>query len=805
METIEIRTPPAFCQYADGGCDQSFERVPSSRAVFLYPSDPPQIAATIEATVERFRITHETFAWHSWKDFQTVGQIIFCSICKHSRFCDAAVVDVTTLNFNLMFEIGFALGLELPVIPIRDTTFIRDRIEFDQLGLLDTIGYLDFQNSTDLAAALLQRLPSDVIPAPPGEPSRAAPLYVLKAPIKTEGEVRLISTIKKSSLNFKAWDPIETPRLSLQDARRSVANSYAVIGHLLSPDRIGARVHNARCAMIAGVGMATGKGVLLLQEGYVPQPIDYRQIVKSYKTPDEIQRRVEPLILQVIRELQGSSVTAVRPPERLLVRLNLGDVAAENEITELRSYFVRTGQFNEAKRGHGRLVVGRKGAGKTAIFFALRDAFAKSRSHLVLDLKPEGHQFTKLREAVLSKLTPGLQEHTLTAFWTYILLCEIAQKVSDSDYSWAHRDPERQVKFDSLIAEYRKHGPADAGDMSERLLRQVDRLTERFGSVGEIGSGGELTEALFRGEIRALHDAVTPYLESKKEVWILVDNLDKGWPTRGATNADILILRSLLDSTRKLQREFTQRGVELRSLVFLRNDIYEHLVRETSDKGKDTAISLDWDDPEVFKEIVRQRISSAAELQGSFDDVWGAVFEMYVGTRSSFYYILDRTLMRPRDLLIFLHRAIEVATNRGHDRVTQEDIKQAEQSFSEDMLLSLTFELRDINQDFADVFYGFLECPMNLSESEVIQILEGTGLLPHEARSVVELLVWFGFLGVKRNDTEEAEFSYQVRYNLAKLMAPIERGKARFIVHPAFWSALSCTGTPGQLGLPALG
>jgi hypothetical protein len=36
---------------------------------------------------------------------------IFCQICKAQRFTRVAVVDVTTMNFNLLFEIGFALGL----------------------------------------------------------------------------------------------------------------------------------------------------------------------------------------------------------------------------------------------------------------------------------------------------------------------------------------------------------------------------------------------------------------------------------------------------------------------------------------------------------------------------------------------------------------------------------------------------------------------------------------------------------------------------------------------------------------------
>ena len=61
------------------------------------------------------------------------------------------------MNFNLMFELGYAMGLGIPVIPIRDTTCTLDSKEFESLGLIDTLGYLDFQNSEDLAANSPQR------------------------------------------------------------------------------------------------------------------------------------------------------------------------------------------------------------------------------------------------------------------------------------------------------------------------------------------------------------------------------------------------------------------------------------------------------------------------------------------------------------------------------------------------------------------------------------------------------------------------------------------------------------------------
>lgn len=788
----DLTVPPAFCQYSAGPCDQEFVGTKQLRGLFLYPAEPESLAATIEGAVRLLRFADQKSVWKTWKDLHIGGQIVFCTICKHMRFAGGVVADVTTLNFNLLFEIGFALGLEIPIWPIRDTTFIKDRQSYDELGLLDTIGYLDFQNSETLANALSGTWPPKVIPAPVVGISREAPLYVLKGHIDTEGAVRLLSTLKKSALRFRTYDVLETPRLSLQEARRQVAASLGVVAHLLAPDRKGALVHNARCALVAGMAMATGKAVLLLQEGFTPQPIDYRDVVSVYTRPDQVPGFLERFIKLVVTRLQDVRLKAVRVPERLLERLDLGDVAAKNEIQSLRSYFVRTAQFNDARRGHARIVTGRKGAGKTAVFYAIRNSFG-GHSSLVLDLKPEGHQFSKLRDAVLSQLSPGLQEHTLVAFWSYILLCELAQKIRDYEYSWAHRDDKRRGAFERLMSVYDRQVPGSAGDFSERLLMQVHKVSERFSQPHEALTGGQLTELLFRGEIRALDDVLAPYLMEKESVWVLVDNLDKGWPTRGASSSDIMTIRALLEATRKLQREFETRGADFHSLVFLRNDIYDHLIDETPDRGKDTVILLDWDDPEVLRTLVLERIKASTDLVGSFADVWPALFDTHVGTQDSFAYILDRTLMRPRDLLNFLHRAIEVAVNRGHERVRQDDIEKAERLFSEDILIETSFEIRDVYPQAADPLYGFLGAETELRADQVKPMLEEAGVPAKSVDECVRLLAWFGFLGV-REGNDDARFSYQMRYNLAKLLEPVRRGRGHFVIHPAFRRALETRG-----------
>ena len=627
--------PPAYCEYASGACDQEFSGIRSSKGLLLYPSEPQQLAFTIHAAATSLRQRDPGTRWLTWEDFKTSGQVIFCEICKNLRHTDVVIADVTTLNLNLLFEIGFVLGLEIPVVPVRDTSYQRDRSEFQELGLLDTIGYLDFQNSTGLADGVMKRLPVAPIPAPATQLNKQNPLYVMKGPIDTEGAVRVMSILKKANVRYRSYDHLETPRLSLHELRRQVGSSLGVIANLLDPNRKGAAVHNARAAMMAGLAMATRKVVLLVQEGSSPQPIDYRDVVQSYQHAGQLDRLLEPFIRAVIFRLQDEGLRTHKAPEGLLERLDVGDVAAENEIAGLRSYFIPTAQFNSAKRGHARLVVGRKGSGKTAVFYAVREAYSRRKSHLVLDLKPEGHQFTKLREAVLSRLSPGLQEHTLVAFWNYILLAEMANKIRDYEFSYAQRDEDRKAAFDDLMEVYESQVPADAGDFSERLLRRVDALVDVMpADIPE--TAGALTELLFKGDIRRLEEVLTVYLDEKEQVWVLVDNLDKGWPTRGASTEDILILRSLLEATRKLQRQMEKRGVELHCLVFLRNDIYDHLIHELSDRGKDTSIVLDWPDPEVFKQLVVERLRATDEFEGDFEEMWPQIFATHVGVQDSF-------------------------------------------------------------------------------------------------------------------------------------------------------------------------
>jgi len=605
--------------------------------------------------------------------------------------------------------------------------------------------------------------------------------------------VKLFASLKKSWYRFRTFDSRETPRLSLHDTFKQVLSSVTIVAHLIDPERTGAIIHNARAAFVCGMALATGKHVLMIQEGEVSQPIDYRDIVIPYTDSNTIPYYVENILRETFDTLQVIDTTHVPLPTGLLERIDLGDIAAENEIKALSKYFVKTPQFQQARQGHARIVIGRKGAGKTALFYGIRGQFSPRGDTIVLDLKPEGHQFTRLREMVLSKLSEGLQLHTLTAFWHYLLLLELTKKLISREQFEAARSPETLARFNRLVALYEAQ-PEAQGDFSERLMALVDRIVENFpeGEPDNILTR-EITGAIYRTDISELTTVLLDSLSSYDGVWILIDNIDKGFPTHGLQKEDVFTIRCLLEATRKIQVSLESRRIECNTVVFIRKDVFDHLVDLTPDRGKETYVNLDWSDVELIKELLLRRFRyQVPELIGSFEEVWSRLFDPHVGGESSFRYILSRTFLRPRDILNFVRKCIQIAVSRGHNRVLQEDILAGEAQFSADMLNDLRYEVRDVFPQLPDFAPAFLGTSEFLSLDDVALRLMEVGVPETQVEEVKSILLWFSFLGVRIADTES--YAYEVSYDLAKLEAQhvkVVASQAGYSIHPAFRAALS--------------
>jgi hypothetical protein len=68
-------------------------------------------------------------------------------------------------------------------------------------------------------------------------------------------------------------------------------------------------------------------------------------------------------------------------------------------------------------RSTGALIIGRKGSGKSAIFYEAFAETANDKRNLVVDLNPASHNLSELREALLQVVEVGIFDHTIAAFW----------------------------------------------------------------------------------------------------------------------------------------------------------------------------------------------------------------------------------------------------------------------------------------------------------------------------------------------------------------------------------------------------
>lgn len=161
-----------------------------------------------------------------------------------------------------------------------------------------------------------------------------------------------------------------------------------------------------------------------------------------------------------------------------------------------------------------------------------------------------------------------------------------------------------------------------------------------------------------------------------------------------------------------------------------------------------------------------------------------------INGRASFDYIVERTLMRPRDLLQFLRHCIDVAVNRGKTRIDEDDVSQAERAYSQDMLLDFTSEIVDTRPDYELLPWAFEQAPHAMAVAEAAdRVSQVLGFDSQQAAAAIEFLVSLGFLGVATHGSEP-KYSFQLRGLVKSLLYSIQAGDADLCVHPAFRVAL---------------
>lgn len=762
-----------------------------------YPSEPVELVDNITAGISAFRDWNTPTRLYPWNELGGASSQIIAEVLEKIRQTELSFFDITIPNQNVFYEIGFATGLGKPIFLLLNNSLKGAMKQQLGLGIFDTQRLKLYRNGTDLANIIrdasvpyLQsrtRLNSD---------SRQ-PLFFLHHKEKIEFATSYFSCVKSQKMGLRSFDPEEDTRLPLDRAFREISTSAGIFLSLLPPTIKDSDEHNLRSFLLAGIADACNIPRVILKYGEFDTAFDLRDGVIVAKDRQIIQDSVFGL-LPFIHEYQQTQNEPVRTVAKShLMNLSLGATAAENEMNSLDDYFLETREFRRTLRGEARLVVGRKGVGKTAIFWQVRNRLRANRANSVLDLRPDGYQLRKLSEIIEEKFSEATHSHTMTVFWEYVLYLELAHKILDDDRASYGRDHRLIDKYSSLRDAYENVDEFREGDFSERLLRLIGRLRQELNAElddvsGKILTTPKITELIYKTDFPKLRETIIEYLKEKNKTYILVDNLDRGWSTSGVTESDIRIVQCLIDAGRRIERTVQKENVSLSTTVFLRDDVYEWLVSEVGDRGKDSTVRVLWREPELLHQLIQLRLD-VGSLELSIDPSlkWSDISTGTIDSQDIFDFLIHHSLWRPRSLLDLIELCLSNASLAGRSKIEPEDAQQAAKTYSTDMLRDLNFEVRDVFPEADKIIYSYAQESSRLDQRKVERIAKKQLKDDEQSKKFVEMMLWFGFFGIVGQNNQES-YIFDHGYDLDLLISHAGRADNPILcIHSLFRHALS--------------
>jgi hypothetical protein len=193
-----------------------------------YPSNPHEINQTYSAAKQK--IKDASVDLHLWVENDVCGRPLTDPIFDGISNCDVLLADVTKLNFNVTFEIGYAIGRGKQIKLLLNSGLIGDSSEFGAIGIFDTLGFETYENADDIRQFIANLNLNASLPTE-FETNTKAPIYIVEMPQKNEAMTRIISQTKKTRFRYRSFSVEEHIRLSASDAISKVSESLCRLHH----------------------------------------------------------------------------------------------------------------------------------------------------------------------------------------------------------------------------------------------------------------------------------------------------------------------------------------------------------------------------------------------------------------------------------------------------------------------------------------------------------------------------------------------------------------------------------------------
>ncbi|MDH6517465.1 hypothetical protein RKD25_003762 [Streptomyces sp. SAI-124] len=438
---------------------------------------------------------------------------------------------------------------------------------------------------------------------------------------------------------------------------------------------------------------------------------------------------------------------------------NLGAEQAEADKRLLHSAFYESDDYLTISDKDDRrcFIIARTGSGKSA---ALQQLEEESPGHVVRVI-PEDLSLQYITNLGIMRFLDGLEvslDPLFIALWKHVLLVELIRHrykvntpAAKANFLVTLRDKIRRDPGKRAALEYLEEFQDRFWVEADQRVREVtEKFEERInkeakGRVTLPGSAdatlGATSGDTFSSEVRTeladrfqrivnetqmarLNKMINvldeDILDSRQNfTYVVIDDLDRDWVDDKLANALIRCLfRAVLD---------LQRVNNLKVIVALRTNIFEHLdfghrSGGQEEKFRALALRMRWTATEL-EELVSERIRVATS---DFDVKLRSAYDILPRTNTTrgdaLEYMLQRTLMRPRDIIAFFNEAL--ARSGRAEPLTWDEIRGAEEPYSRKRLLALRDEWKTSYPGIDRIFEVFEGVTLPMSADEFTRRLD---------------------------------------------------------------------------------
>lgn len=772
---------------------------------YAYPSKSDHPTETIESAIKSIN-NRERVRIRSWRTIKIGGKIVINEILNRISSADLFLCDITGLNSNVLFELGFAIGLRKRVWLTLDVTKEKSIDHVKSLDILSSFGYRPHTNHDEVTTQFLKDRPFDDLDSHPLQEHETWMSSITKSPPPNDvfyvpssvdstavrRLIRYLSILKEQNgRKIVEYDHLENSSARLQWYLRSVLESSATVVHLDDVESHGAQISNARCSVIAGMALGFDRNILMIAPSPFDAPLDYRELLFEYKNARNCKSYVENWLRPIFMTRVDRRPT--RPDSELaLLEFHIGDPTAENEEMQLSDYFVPTAAYSAGTRNKIGIFVGRKGTGKTANLYQLREFYSTERTNLVVTIKPVSFRiaaFVRLLDDHFPR--PELAADFIERVWRAIVYSEVAIVVCRRIHNdTRYRDPTNDES--ALLNHVERYHDFIDSDFAARieLIRDLIEDAVRNGSSAKVA-----LETIAVEYTQPLVEAYSNMFRRFQQLVILVDNLDKAWSVDGNLAVQQQLIFGLLGFQDTIRRDLSLIKGDIRLLIFLREDIFSQVMAGANepDKVRLGVFRVSWPHRGKLVDILERRFLACSPTL-TVEMIWNNLFCRETAGVATKDYLLDHIMPRPRDLIHVVHAAIDNCVGKSHLRIEPDDLQDAIKEYCQFLLANMFSEYWLYMPDVRELIRSFTGVRYRQNSFQMWRTVRSHIRTDRSFMEIVEFLFRVSFIGMERH----GRVKYAYTNDEAERLFPLVRLRLRwhdlrrtyFVIHPAFRAGL---------------